>query len=105
MTKPSRRASKGRECPEVESAVMLAKAASATGCMLASDPPPMATSQRPEATSRAAAAMAWVPAAHAVQITSDGPRHPRRMEMPAAPALAIIIGTSRGETRSAPFSL
>ena len=105
MTKPSRRASKGREWPEVESAVMLAKAASATGCMLASEPPPMATSQRPVATRRAAAAMAWVPAAQAVQITSDGPRQPSRMEMPAAPALAIIIGTRRGETRSAPFSL
>ena len=49
--------------------------------------------------------MAWVPAAQAVQMTSDGPRQPRRMEIPAAPALAIIIGTSRGETRSAPFSL
>ena len=57
----------------------------------------------PIATRRAAAAMAWVPAAQAVQMTSDGPRQPRRMEMPAAPALAIIMGTSRGETRSAPL--
>ena len=47
---------------------MLAKAANATGCKLASEPPPMATSQRPEATSLAAAAMAWVPAAQAVQM-------------------------------------
>ncbi len=65
----------------------------------------MATSQRPDATRRAAPPMAWVPAAQAVQITSDGPRQPRRMEIPAAPALAIIIGTRHGETRSGPFSL
>ena len=38
-------------------------------------------------------------------MTSDGPCHPWRMEIPAAPALAIIMGTSRGETRRAPFSL
>ena len=85
MTNPSRRASKGREWPEVDKAVMFAKAAIATGCMPASEPPPMATSQRPDATRRAAAAIAWVPAAQAVQITSEGPRHPNRMEMPAAP--------------------
>ena len=72
--------------------------------MPASDPPPMATSHRPEATNRAAAAMACVPAAQAVTMTSDGPRQPSRMEIPAAPALAIIMGTSRGDTRRAPFS-
>ena len=38
-------------------------------------------------------------------MTSDGPCQPWRMEIPAAPALAIIMGTSRGETRRAPFSL
>ena len=84
---------------------MLAKAATATGCRLASAPPPTTTSHRPEATRRPAAAMAWVPAAHAVTMTSEGPCHPRRMEMPAAPALAIIMGTRRGETRRAPRSL
>ena len=105
MTKPSRRASNGREWPEVERAVMLVKAAMATGCMLASAPPPTATSHRPEATRRAAAPMAWDPAAQAVTMTSDGPCQPWRMEIPAAPALAIIMGTSRGETRRAPFSL
>ena len=84
---------------------MLANAATATGCRLASAPPPTTTSHRPEAIRRAAAAMAWVPAAHAVTMTSEGPCHPRRMEMPAAPALAIIMGTRRGETRRAPRSL
>ena len=65
----------------------------------------MATSQRPVATRRAAAATECVPAAQAVQITSEGPRQPSRMEIPARPALAIIIGTRRGDTRRAPFSL
>ena len=75
-----------------------------TAIMAASAPPPMATSQRPVATSRAAAAMAWVPAAQAVAIVSHGPCQPARMETWAAPALAIIIGTRKGETRRAPFS-
>ena len=38
---------------------------------VASEPPPIATSQRPEATSRAAAAMACVPAAQAGNLDSD----------------------------------
>ena len=68
MTNPSRRASKGREIPEVDRAVMLEKAARPTPVIPASAAPPMATSQRPEATSRAAWAMLWAPAAHAVVI-------------------------------------
>ena len=48
--------------------------------------------------------MEWVPAAQAVVMVSDGPCHPARMEMLAAPALAIIMGTRRGDTRRAPFS-
>jgi len=64
----------------------------------------MATSHRPVATSRAAAPMAWVPAAHAVAMVSDGPCQPKRMETLAAPALAIIIGTRNGDTRRAPLS-
>jgi hypothetical protein len=74
MMKPSRRASKGREIPVVERAVILVKAPIPTGVMAASAPPPMATSQRPEATRRAAAATEWVPAAQAVVIDSHGPR-------------------------------
>ncbi len=83
---------------------MLVKAPTPTGVMAASAPPPMATSHRPEATSRAAAAIACVPAAQAVVIVSHGPRHPARMETWAAPALAIIMGTRNGEIRRAPFS-
>ena len=83
---------------------MLAKAAMPTPVMPASAAPPMATSHRPEATSRAAWPMLWAPAAQAVVTVSDGPCHPRRMETAAAPALDIIMGTRRGETRRGPFS-
>ena len=48
--------------------------------------------------------MLWAPAAQAVMIVSDGPCQPSRIETAAAPALDIIIGTRRGETRRAPFS-
>jgi len=83
---------------------MFVKAAIPTSVMAASAPPPMATSNRPDATSRAAYPMLWVPAAHAVVMDSDGPCQPVRIDTLAAPALAIIIGTRRGETRRAPFS-
>ena len=83
---------------------MLAKAAIPTSVMAASVPPPMATSSRPVATNRAAYPMLWVPAAQAVTIASDGPCQPARIDTLAAPALDIIIGTRRGETRRAPFS-
>ena len=64
--------------------------------MPASAAPPMATSHRPDATSRAAWAIEWAPAAHAVMTVSDGPCHPMRIDTAAAPALDIIIGTRRG---------
>ena len=85
---------------------MLAKAASATGCMLASEPPPMATSQRPgrDEPGRGGDGVGAGGAGGADDL-GRARASPSRMEMPAAPALAIIIGTSRGETRSAPFSL
>ena len=94
----------GPRHPVVDSAVMLAKAAMPTGVIAASAPPPMTTSQRPVATSRAAAAIAWVPAAQAVTMVSHGPVEAARIETSAAPALAIIIGTRKGETRRGPFS-
>ena len=83
---------------------MLAKAAMPTLVMPASAAPPTATSQRPDATRRAAWAIEWAPAAHAVMTVSDGPCQPRRMDTAAAPALDIIMGTSRGDTRRAPLS-
>ena len=54
------------------------------------------------ATSRAAAATAWVPAAQAVVTVSHGPFHPARMEIEAAPALGISMGMRKGDTRRAP---
>ena len=84
MTKPSRRTSKGRDCPLVDSAVMLPKAASATGVIAASAPPASTASQRPVAIRRWAARIECVPDAQAVVIVSHGPRQPRRIETVAA---------------------
>ncbi len=78
---------------------MLVKAPIPTGVMAASAPPPMATSQRPEETRRAAAATEWVPAAQAVAMVSHGPCQPARIETWAAPAFAIIMGMRNGEIR------
>jgi hypothetical protein len=72
--------------------------------MPASAAPPTAVSHRPDAINRAAWAMEWAPAAHAVMIVSDGPCQPIRIDTAAAPALDIIIGTRRGEIRRTPFS-
>ncbi len=41
----------------------------------------------------------WVPAAQAVTIDSQGPLNRARIEIAAAPAFAIIIGTRNGDTR------
>ncbi len=83
---------------------MFPKAAMATGVIPASAAPAMATSHRPDATRRAAYPMLWAPAAQAVVTVSDGPCQPRRIDTAAAPALDIIMGTRRGETRRGPFS-
>src|ERR1017187_3533782 len=96
--------SNGRELPEVDSAVMLEKAAIPTPVMPASEAPPTATSHRPDATSRAAWPLLRARAAPAVVMVSGGPCHPSRMGTEAAPALDIIIGTSRGETRRGPLA-
>ena len=61
-------------------------------------------SHRPVVIRRKAFPMACVLAAQAVTVTSQGPRNPYRMEMAAAPALAIIIGTRNGETRRGPLA-
>ena len=47
--------------------------------------------------------MACVAEAQAVTTVSHGPWKPNRIEIAAAPALAIIIGTRKGETRPGPF--
>ena len=71
----------------------------------ASAPPVTTASQRPSPTRRKALPMAWVAEAHAVTTVSHGPRRPKRIEIAAAPAFAIIIGTSRGETRRGPLAM
>ena len=89
---------------------MLAKAVMPIGSsppareIAASAPPVMTASQRPSPTRRKALPMAWVAEAHAVTTVSHGPRRPKRIEIAAAPALPIIIGTSRGETRRGPLA-
>ena len=103
MTKPSRSTSNGRLTPVVESAVMLAKPASAVIVAADSAPPVATASQRPQAIRRAALPMACVPAAQAVAIVSFGPCSPKRIEIAAPAALAIIIGTRNGDTRRSPF--
>ncbi len=87
-----------------DNAVMLANPTIPSSVIAASDPPVRATSQRPPATRRAALATAWVPAAHAVTTVSHGPLQPQRIEMAAAPALAIIMGTRKGLTLWGPLS-
>ncbi len=104
MTKPSRRASNGRLQPLLVMAVMFVKAATPVEDRGASDDPATTTSHRPDATSRAPLITEWVPAAQAVTTVSHGPRKPNRIEMPAAPALFIMLGTRNGDTRFRPFS-
>ena len=89
--------------PDDEIAVMLMNPWMAVGVSAASELPPRTASQRPEATSRAACAREWVPAAQAVVMVSQGPRQPWRIETEAAAPLDIIIGTRNGDTRRAPF--
>ena len=83
---------------------MLPNPAIAAVVPAASAPPVATASHRPQAISRAAFPMAWVPAAHAVHTVSLGPWRCQRMEIAAPGALAIIIGTRNGETRRSPFS-
>ncbi len=76
ITKPSRRKSKGRDTPTVDSAVMLAKPWVPTGVMAASELPVSTASHRPVAIMRAALPTEWVPAAQAVTMVSHGPCQP-----------------------------
>ena len=65
ITKPSRRASNGREIPLVEVASIAAKAALASDVRAASEPPTIAASASPAWIMRIPAPIAWAPAAHA----------------------------------------
>src|SRR3954465_12309002 len=63
MTKPSGRASNGREMPLSDSASSAAKPARAIPVSAASDPPATTASASPPCTARTAAPRAWAPAA------------------------------------------
>ena len=76
MTKPSRRASNGRETPVGESALIEANAARASGVSDASAPPVMTASASPQRIIRWAMPIAWAPAAQAETTPKTGPRRP-----------------------------
>ncbi len=65
ITKPSRRASNGREMPASDIASSAPKAAVASGVSAASEPPVTTASASPDWIARTAAPIAWAPAAQA----------------------------------------
>ena len=71
MTKPSRRASNGREMPVGDSASSAAKAARASGVSAASEPPVTTASASPYWIMRAASPIACAPAAQADTTPND----------------------------------
>ena len=75
----------------------------ATGDIPASDAPATTASQTPHWIQRAAWPIECVPLAQAVEMVSQGPSKPCPIETAAAPALGIIIGMVKGETRRDPF--
>ena len=105
ITKPSRRASNGREMPLLDSASSAPKAARASGVSPASEPPATTASASPVWSMRSAAAeRVRARGARACSTAKLGPRRPWRIDSAAAPALLIISGTDSGETRSGPRS-
>ena len=86
----------GPRLPAVDSAVMFAKREptrlSPTGVIAASAPPVIDRVAPADWMRRGALPIACVADAHAVTIVSHGPRQPKRIEIAAAPAFAIIIG-------------
>ncbi len=106
MTKPSRSTSNGRDALAgsglLVSAPIRVKAAMHTGLTQASVPPATTSSAVPSRTMRAASPMAWAPVVQAVDTARFGPVRRWRMPTSAAVALAIIIGTRNGLTRSGP---
>ena len=83
---------------------MFPKPAIAVGVIADSEPPASTASQMPSWMRRAALPIECVPAAQAVTVASHGPCQPKRIDTDAAAALAIIIGTRKGDTRRSPFS-
>ena len=98
MTKPSRRASNGRETPSRDSAPMRSNAAMHSGVIAASVPPATTTSASPRSIIRLASPIAWLPVAHADETLKPGPWAPSSIAIMPAAALGIIIGTNSGDT-------
>jgi hypothetical protein len=104
ITKPSRRASNGREMPVWERASRALNAARASGVKPASEPPATTASASPACSMRSAPPIACAPEAHAELTANEGPRRSWRIDSAPAPALLIISGTDSGETYCAPRS-
>ena len=104
MTKPSRRASNGRETPSRDVAPIRANAAREVPHSADSAPPATTTSASPRSIIRLASPSAWAPVAQALETLNPGPWTPSRMAISPAAALGIIIGTKCGETSRGPPS-
>ena len=104
MTKPSRRASNGRDSPTLDSAPSDLKAAIVNPLRVDSQPPATTASASLRATIRAASPIECAPVAHADEIEKPGPCAPSRMAIVPAAALGIIIVTKSGETARSPRS-
>ena len=104
MTKPSRRASNGRDTPSRDSAPMRLKAAMHRPVSAASVPPQTTTSASPRWITRSASPIACEPVAQAEASEKPGPWAPSRIAIVPAAALGIIIGTKCGETARSPPS-
>ena len=76
MTKPSRRASKGREMPLSDSASRAANAALESGVSAASEPPVTTASAAPDWIRAADVPIACAPAAQADTMPYEWPRRP-----------------------------
>mmetsp|Transcript_41254 Transcript_41254/g.118678 ORF Transcript_41254/g.118678 Transcript_41254/m.118678 type:complete len:206 (+) Transcript_41254:621-1238(+) len=108
MTKPSRRASKGRDAPSgskpVERARRRQKPAMLMGSMHASAPPASMMSALPYSMHRIASPMACEPAAQAVEAAWLGPCKPYSKDSLPAAEFARTFGTKCGLSRRRPLS-
>src|SRR2546425_2999072 len=109
MTKPSRRASKGREARvgssfEVDIALITVNAAKVRGASGASTPPAIIAWASPSRIIRNASPIAIAPDAHELEFPSAGPRAPNAMATLQAPAPANTRVARLGGTQRRPDS-
>ena len=106
ITKPSRRASNGREMPISESASSAPNAARESGVSAASAPPvTIAVGVAAPGSHASPTPIAWRPPRRPKRRRRPGPLQPWRMLTAPAAALPIISGTASGETRFGPCSI